>query len=146
MKNHIYLGYISIHHLVPRQRMRDYYGTTFHMPKNKIRLWRLRHDAWHVLFRNKTINEIIRYLGNRVNKIYAYKTITWEILFGDKNNNQARKLLERMRAIIRKKYANLELDPKLRSKAQKISHQKMNKVYGKIYLDQRFNPHKKLVS
>lgn len=141
MKKHKYFGPISIHHLVPRQRMKDYYGTAFHMPRNKLRLWRLRHDAWHVLFRNKTINEIIRYLGNRPSRIYAYLSPTWNILFRGKSRKQAQKLLIRMRDKIRAKYATLELDPCLQKKVFSITKDTHHRTYARIYLDQKFNIH-----
>lgn len=139
MKKHSYLGEMSKHHLVPRQRMKDYYGISFSMPHNKIRLWRLRHDAWHILFGNKTLNEIIRYLGNRPSKIYAYQTLTWHILFGDKTRREARKLLCRMRTMIRGRYESFELDPALRTKVRRLTIARHHRTHAKIYLDQQFN-------
>lgn len=138
MKKHSSMGRISIHHLVPRQRMKIYYGICFNMPKNKIRLWRLRHDAWHVLFGNKTLNEVINYLGQKTTTIYGYKSITWKIVFGEKTNRQARRLLVRVRRIIRKQYSHLELDPALKRKIIKIENLSKNRIYPTIYLHNRF--------
>lgn len=139
MRKHRYLGEMGAHHLVPQQRMKDYYGISFSMPYNKLKLWRLRHDAWHILFGNKTLNEIIRYLGNRPSKIYAYQTLTWHILFRDKTRREARKLLCRMRDRVRGRYNGLELDPALRIKVHRLTIARHHRTHARIYLDKQFN-------
>lgn len=141
-KKHPYLGYLSKHHLIPRQRLKDYYGNSFRMGGNILRLWRLRHDAWHVLFQQKTLNEIINYLHQRSDKIYGYQTPTWNVLFKSKTKNEAIKLLCRVRKIIRKKYAFLEFDPSLRAKVRQIEKVMNNKIFARIYLDKRFKPNR----
>ncbi len=137
-KKHPVYGYMSKHHLIPKHRLRIYYGETFRMPHNRLRLWRVRHDAWHTLFGNKTINEIIRYLGGRVDGIRYYRKKPWQTLFKDLSAKSAKKLLIRTRNIIRKRYAHLEFDPKLRDKVKRIEKYMRNRVYGRIYLDKRF--------
>ncbi len=142
-KRHPAYGYMSKHHLIPRQRLKDYYGDSFRMPHNTLRLWRLRHDAWHVLFRQRTINEVIQYLKKRTDEIYAYRTKTWQILFGNKSRNEARKLLIRMRRMKRGRYEHLELDPSLRTKVVNIRKKTKNHAFGRIQLDKQFS-HKRV--
>ncbi len=128
---------MSIHHLVPRQRLRDYYGMTFYLPENTLRLWRYRHDAWHVLFGNKTLNEIIRYLGSRPQKISGYKGIFWKQLFGEKNRTQAKKLLMRMRNIVRRAYSYFEFDPSLQKAILDVV-KKNQRYFARIRLNKQF--------
>jgi hypothetical protein len=136
MKKHRSLGRITSHHLVPRVRIRDYYGAAFALPRNRIKLWELKHAAWHVLFRLKTINEIITYLGKR-DRPYGYYGPAWKVVFGSKTSKQARSLLVRTRRIIRKKYEHFELDPMLRQKV-KIYHKKLGQHIVNIHLNNRF--------
>lgn len=119
---HRYLGHMSSHHLIPRERIRSYYGETLTLPNNLLRLWRLKHDAWHILFGNKTLNEILKHLKKRSSDIYGYKTLTWKILFREKTKKEVFRLLLRVRRVIRKKYAFLEFDPKLKEKVDRIRH------------------------
>jgi len=50
------------HHLIPKERKRkkSYQDnqTDLHLD-TVLRLWRDKHDAWHLLFKNMTIDEII---------------------------------------------------------------------------------------
>ncbi len=139
-QKHPQYGYMSKHHLIPKFRIRVYYGITFRMPHNTIRLWRKRHDAWHTLFGDKTINEIIRYLGGRVHTIQYYQQEPWKILFKNNSAHKAQKILIRARRMIRKQYAHLEFDPNLQSKVRRIETYMNSRVFGRIYLDHRFSP------
>jgi hypothetical protein len=136
---HAHLGHMSKHHLVPKQRMRDYYGGSFKMPNNILRLWRLKHDAWHVLFKQKTLNEILKYLRKPIDQIYGYKSETWKILFKNNNRKDVYKILLRVRRMIRKRYAFLEFDPSLKKKIIRIEHVNKNRIFGRIYLDKKFS-------
>jgi hypothetical protein len=136
-KKHRYLGNITQHHLVPRCRLADYYGLSFKLPYNKLKLWELRHAAWHVLFGIKTLNEVIAYLEKRGTP-YAFKTKTWNLVFKGKSKRQAVKLLKRLRSIKRGVYAHFEFDPSLRKKLKTIYKTKSNIVDVKIYLEKRF--------
>ncbi len=140
MKNHRSLGHITVHHLVPRARIGDFYGTLFHLPKNKLKLWEFKHAAWHVLFKLRTISEIIAYLDK--NKYpYGYGGAAWLLLFGNKTSKQARNLLIRVRRISRKRYMGLEFDELLKEKVKKYHKQYFKKDTVKridIYLNNRF--------
>lgn len=138
MKNHKTLGHLSVHHLIPKKRLRDYYGLFFCLPNNKLRLWRVKHNAWHKLFKNRTINEIIKHLRNRNHLIWGYKKKYWRILFGNKNKTKARKLLVRMRNMIRKKYSYFELDKKFREKAYLMTQNYGQVVYTRRLLNYQF--------
>lgn len=58
---------IDRHHLVPKERLKK--GVQ-KLPRNTIRIKRERHNAWHLLFGNKTLLEVIRLLG----RIYRIKS------------------------------------------------------------------------
>lgn len=135
---HKNLGKITIHHLVPRVQLKDYYGVSFHLPKNKIKLWELKHAAWHVLFGIKTLNQIIRYLNCR-NAPYGYGGAAWQIVFKNKTKKQAMNLLLRVRQMIRKQYAHLEFDPYLRGKVN-FYYKRDGRTKGVLYLEKRFRP------
>lgn len=83
MDNH-HLGKLTIHHLIPRFRLRVYYGTTFKMPGNKLKLRELRHAAWHVLFGSKTLNEVIGYLSNTSTRL-AMKQLLGDLFLKTKS-------------------------------------------------------------
>lgn len=134
---HPYFGHMSKHHLVPKHRIYTFYGEKVTIPCNTIQLWRLRRDAWHILFQNKTLNEIIKYLQRKTSDIYGYQTLTWKILFKQRNKKEVYELLLRVRRIIRKKYAFLELDPSLQNKIQKIITYK-NENEARNYLLQKY--------
>lgn len=134
MSKHKFLGRISVHHLVPRFRIKTFYGTSFHMPNNTIRLWRLRHDAWHVLFDNKSLNEVIRYLNKKKENIYGYMGPAWKLLFREKTAKQARFLLIYARKRIRKRYAYLEFEQNLKIKIVKMYKKSGNKIHHEKYL------------
>ncbi len=133
---HKQLGERNSHHLVPRVRIKDYYGTSFGLPKNRIKLWDLKHAAWHVLFKIKTINEIIRYLQCR-NVPSGYQTMAWRIVFKDKTPKQAAALLLRVRRAVCKKYEHLEFDPYLKGKLN-FFYKKQGLLSGQLYLLKRF--------
>jgi hypothetical protein len=138
-KRHPFLGHMSIHHLVPRVRISLYYGTSFHMPKNRLRLWRVKHDAWHALFHNKSLNEIIRYLSSsRTQTISVYRGPAWSILFRNKTPAQAKRLLKRLRRIKRKQYQHLEFDPAMKHKAARIVRTTQSVTYVRIHFDKKF--------
>lgn len=62
---------MSRHHLIPKDRVRK---GTHKKDESKqhyeaiLKLWRDRHDAWHFLFKNMTLDEIIKCL-QRVKRI-----------------------------------------------------------------------------
>ena len=58
--------YKSRHHLRPRSRN----GSD--LDSNLLILWRNKHDAWHLLFGNRTLGEIINVL-NRMKEAKHYK-------------------------------------------------------------------------
>ena len=57
---------IDRHHLVPKSRMKR--GEP-RIPNNRIRIKRERHIAWHILFGDKTLAEII----NLLQRVYRFK-------------------------------------------------------------------------
>lgn len=137
MKEHSKLGRKTVHHLVPRIRIRDYYGDRLFLPKNKLKLWSAKHAFWHQLFGNRSINEIIRYLA-RVKKDNIRELLAWEIVFKQKTFKQARLLLIRVRNIIRKSYRNFEFDPLLKSKVKRC-HKKPKKIRVDIFINRQFS-------
>ena len=138
-RKHRLLGRISRHHLVPRQRLKDSYQTNFTMPRNILRLWRVRHDAWHALFGTRTLNETILYLKQGKKRVLdGYLSPSWHILFGTKTARQAAKLLRRMRRMVRKKYAYFELDPLLRQHALEKTKENNNRTITGIDIENRF--------
>ncbi len=135
-KLHKHLGRKTVHHLIPRARLKDYYGTSFKMPRNRLKLWELKHSAWHVLFKNKTINEVIAYLRQK-GQPYGYHGDAWKLLFKNKTKKQAARLLVRLRRIIRKRYQHLEFDPSLRTKVFRL-YKKQHRPAGQYYLAIKF--------
>lgn len=53
---------ITEHHIIPKSR----HGVK--EPGNVLNLERSKHDAWHILFDNKTLDEIIHYLRRLQNE------------------------------------------------------------------------------
>lgn len=92
-KQHPFLPGIELekHHLIPR--VKQGHAT----PCNILRLWSLRHDHWHHLFNQDTLEQSIRNLP----KVYAFKSTTasWKLVFGDKTLLESRTLLMRVRSI-----------------------------------------------
>ncbi len=111
---HPYLGPMSKHHLIPKQRIKEFYGEIYRLPYNLLKIWRFKHDAWHRLFNNKTLNEVIEYLDQSTRQIYNYNSTDWKILFKDMNQVRAQKLLLRVNRIIRKKDIYQEFDMELK--------------------------------
>lgn len=66
-------GWTDRHHLIPGSRG----GAT--IPSNLFRLDAYRHDAWHLLFKNKTIPEI-KLLLTRVEKIKDAQAF-WDYIY-----------------------------------------------------------------
>ena len=58
---------IDKHHLVPKSRMKQNVAP---MKRNKLRIKRHRHDAWHTLFHDKTLREVILLLQ----RVYRIKS------------------------------------------------------------------------
>ena len=58
--------YKSRHHLRPRSR------NGADIDSNLLILWRTKHDAWHTLFANRTLGEIISVL-TRIKEAKNYK-------------------------------------------------------------------------
>lgn len=48
--------FIDRHHLVPKSRIKK--GEK-RLARNRVRLYRQKHDAWHILFGDKTLDEIL---------------------------------------------------------------------------------------
>ncbi len=136
MKKHPTLGRKTIHHLVPQARISDFYETRFHLPKNKLKLWELKHAAWHVLFKLKTISEIINYLDKNKNP-YGFGGEAWNLLFKSKTAKQAKNLLIRVRRAVRKHYLGLEFDLLLKEKVKRY-HKKSGKKRIDLYLNYKF--------
>lgn len=136
-KLHPHLGIMSKHHLIPRQRLKKFYGKGFVMKNNILRLWRFRHDAWHILFRQMTLNETITYLRQKKANAYGYNTVVWRVLFHDLTHAEAVRLLTRVGNIIRKKDSFVEFDAthSNRSKTcpkKKPKHGSKKKSYGHL--------------
>jgi len=55
-------GKTTRHHLIPKQRQKKKTykenQTDLHLD-SVLKLWREKHDAWHLLFKNMTLDEII---------------------------------------------------------------------------------------
>jgi hypothetical protein len=60
-----------------------------------------KHRAWHFLFKNKSLREVIKLLKKISNErgLKSYKTKDWEIVFKDLSIEEAIKLLERTMSI-----------------------------------------------
>jgi hypothetical protein len=135
---HPQYGQLTNHHLIPRCRIKSYYGTSFTLPRNYIKLWRFRHDAWHVLFENKTLNEVIRYLKKKKSRTYGYRGDAWSVLFRKKTWAEALALLKRARRAIRGHYKCLEFDPSLKRKVQKMLREHSDIAPVISHLNRRF--------
>lgn len=64
-------NYISRHHLCPKERLKLHTENENQVRENYHRilnLWRDKHNAWHLLFHNLTLHEIIELL-QRIEKI-----------------------------------------------------------------------------
>lgn len=62
------------HHLIPKSRREDY-KRKFQTPTSiTLKLWEEKHKAWHTLFANHTLDEIIITL-NRVRQIKFGKAL-----------------------------------------------------------------------
>lgn len=71
MKHSRKRSYLSNHHLVPKERVHDHtqHLDFSHIEESRIlRLWRDKHDAFHLLFHNLTLEEIIAVL-QRIQRI-----------------------------------------------------------------------------
>ena len=56
------------HHLIPKSRRNDYKTKKVHETSRVLKLWEDKHNMWHYLFKNMTLDEIIVTL-NRIRKI-----------------------------------------------------------------------------
>lgn len=140
-KQHPFLGILTKHHLIPKQRLKQFYGKGFPMNNNIIRLWRFRHDAWHVLFRQMTLNEVIDYLTRKNTNAYGYGTSVWQVLFHTLTPTEAIALLVRAGTQIRKSKDYAEFDVKLlpggkpykeKKKKDKHGHSKKKRTHLKV--------------
>lgn len=83
--------YMSKHHLVPKSKggcKREH---------NLLRLWRDKHDAWHNLFSNHVLSDILEILLHgkyNIGKHIGSKN--WVLLFGNKNIVEVYALLKRV--------------------------------------------------
>ena len=90
------------HHLTPRSRG----GQT--LPSNILRIKIVRHCAWHQLWQNKTLKEIIKLLLIIRQEDRFRTTPQWIVMWGNKNISQVIALLERVYSIkqtVRKHYS-----------------------------------------
>jgi ubiquinone biosynthesis protein Coq4 len=87
--------FLTKHHLYPKSRkLKQSYD-----PKFMLKLWRDKHDCFHFIFLNATIDEIISewYKYKRL-----YKSNAWKFLFNNLDFDESRKLLARMLRIKQK--------------------------------------------
>lgn len=87
--------FLSKHHLFPKCRnLKQTYN-----PKFILKLWRDKHDCFHYIFLNYTIDEIL-------SNWYKYKKYSqsddWKMLFNNLDFEESRRLLKRMYRIKRK--------------------------------------------
>lgn len=83
--------FLTTHHILPKVRCSS--PKKMNLPSNKLRLWRDRHSAFHYMFFNFTLNEIVYDMN-----YYWYKhkdTKHWKLLFRDLPLLQIVRLLER---------------------------------------------------
>jgi len=96
--------YLSKHHLLSKHR------NGCNRPENICYLWRDKHDAWHVLYRHKTVQEILNLThleirGRKTPLRKWHQPWAWETLWGNKSKEQVVKILKRFsRLQLRKKY------------------------------------------
>lgn len=104
-------GFCDEHHIrIPSSRGGD------KNPSNLLLIDAYRHDAWHLLFMNKTLSEVILLL-HRVNSIKImlrslnsyYKYAAFNLLFGKKTLEEIIALLERVRHLKRGQHIILKL-------------------------------------
>ena len=79
---------VNQHHLVARSR-----GGT-NEPANLLTINSWKHECWHELFKNRTINEIIIFLKSRSILLEKYPE-EWEIVFRKHNTDYAIKILKK---------------------------------------------------
>ncbi len=86
--------HLSRHHLTCKQR----FGRT--IPSNILMLWRDSHDYWHMLFGNRTLDEILCFLLNNSRELQRKKkTPTWKKLFKEKTELHVYRILRRVKKI-----------------------------------------------
>lgn len=94
--------FMTVHHLVAKTRN----GTR--KPSNCLRLWRDRHTAYHLLFNNDTLDEIISKLTQHPCKFTEYvitnkkRYQAYELLFRNKHVSEIIEILKRVRRIKKK--------------------------------------------
>ena len=84
---------INRHHLTPRSRG----GQT--LPSNILRIKIVRHCAWHQLWQNRTLKEIIKLLLIIRQEDRFRTSPQWIVMWGNKNISQVIALLERVKHI-----------------------------------------------
>lgn len=63
-------------------------------------LWRDSHDHWHMLFGNRTLDEILSFLLNNSRELQRKKkTPTWKKLFKEKTELHVYRILRRVKKI-----------------------------------------------
>jgi hypothetical protein len=102
MKHPFRETFMTRHHSVPISRMPH---------KEKLfllRIWRDKHNAFHVLYRNLTFGEIIvltkvnmKWGGTVLEKWYSARA--WKALWGNKSKKQVYDILQRTRKMKRRK-------------------------------------------
>lgn len=84
---------LSRHHILNKIR-----GGTM-CPKNILRLWRDKHNCWHYIFKDRTIDEIMYTMSTYYD--HYSQTDEWRVLFKDLPLLQIVRLLERTMKIKR---------------------------------------------
>jgi len=80
------------HHLVPESRGGN------KSPSNMLMISVWKHDCWHELFKNRTINEIIIFI-DRTPALSEKYPEEWKMVFRNNNTIQAIKILKRLREL-----------------------------------------------
>jgi len=92
--------YMSNHHTIPKSIERK------KIPKNEkcylIKIWRDKHDAFHILYHNLTLNEIIVFIslelkGKRTCLRQWHKPSAHKVLWKEKNYSQILLILKTLR-------------------------------------------------
>lgn len=88
---------MSRHHWTPKSRYPDAMSKLgSNIQRNISWLHNEKHNAWHRMFHNFTLFEVIVTLNTVGELLMSNKRKDWNIVFKDRNVYQAKKLLERM--------------------------------------------------
>ena len=85
------------HHWTPKSRYPDLQSRLgSDILRNISWLKAEKHNAWHRMFFNLTLKEVIEVLNTVGEMIMSQKKNDWHLVFKDRNVYQAKKLLEKM--------------------------------------------------